>query len=257
MRDMAAATCADTLITAWVARFGVPAVITSDRGTQFTSQVWSILCRKLGIIHTTTTAYHPQSNGLVERAHRQLKEGLKTRLASHEWPAHLPWVLLGMRTSPKDDSAISSAELVYGAPLVLPGEFLDAAEPPAPDFLEHVRPGPVSIPTRPIRRPPQETNQLLQQAKWVYIKRGGTLPPLMPPYAGPYAVAAAGEKTFEVLVGGQQQRVSVDRLKPHTGPAPVTAAPPARRGRPPKERAAAVIATTRTYAEVVAGGGSL
>ncbi len=217
----------------------------------------SILCRKLGIIHTTTTAYHPQSNGLVERAHHQLKEGLKTRLASHEWPAHLPWVLLDMRTSPKDDSAISSAELVYGAPLVLPGEFVDAAEPPAADFLEHVWPGPVSIPTRPIRRPPQETNQLLQQAKWVYSKRGGTLPPLTLPYAGPYAVAEAGEKTFEVLVGGQRQRVSVDRLKPLTGPAPVMVAPPAHRGRPPKERTAAVVATTRTYAEVVAGGGSL
>jgi transposase InsO family protein len=121
-----------------VARFGVPAVITSDRGTQFTSQVWTILCRKLGIQNTTTTAYHPQSNGLVERAHRQLKEGLKTRLASHEWPAHLPWVLLGMRTTPKDNSAISSAELVYGAPLVLPGKFVDAAEPPAANFLEHV-----------------------------------------------------------------------------------------------------------------------
>jgi hypothetical protein len=86
---------------------------------------------------------------------------------------------------------------------------------------------------------------------------GGTLPPLTPPYAGPYAVAKAGEKTFEVLVGGQQQRISVDRLKPHTGPAPVTAAAPARRGRPPKERTAVVAATTRTYAEVVAGGGSL
>ncbi len=154
VRNMAAATCANTLITTWVARFGVPAVITSDRGTQFTSQVWSILCRKLGIIHTTTTAYHPQSNGLVKRAHLQVKEGLKTRLASHEWPAYLPWVLLGMRTLPKDDSAISSAELVYGAPLVLPGEFVDAAKPSAADFLEHVRPGLVSIPTRPICRPP-------------------------------------------------------------------------------------------------------
>jgi hypothetical protein len=105
--------------------------------------------------------------------------------------------------------------------------------PLAADFLEHMRPGPVSIPTRPICRPPQETNQLLQQAKWVYIKRGGTLPRLTLPYAGPYAVAEAGEKTFEVLVGGQQQRISVDRLKLHTGPAPVSAAPPARRGRPP------------------------
>jgi hypothetical protein len=91
----------------------------------------------------------------------------------------------------------------------------------------------------------------------VYIKRGGTLPLLTPLYTGPYAVAEAGEKTFKVLVGGQRQWVSMDRLKPHTGPAPVTAAPSARRGRPPKERSAAVVATTRTYAEVVAGGGSL
>jgi transposase InsO family protein len=135
VRDTAAATGADTLIAAWVARFGVPAVITSDRGTQFTSQVWAILCRKLGIQHTTTTAYQPQSNDLFERAHRQLKEGLKESLAIHAWPSHLPWVMLGMRTTPKDDSAISSAELVYGTPLVLPTEFVDAAEPPAADFL--------------------------------------------------------------------------------------------------------------------------
>ncbi len=100
VQDMAAATCVDTHIAAWVARFGVPAVITSDKGRQFTSQVWTILCRKLGIQHTSTTAYHPQSNGLVETANPQLKEGLKTRLSSHEWPAHLPRVLLGMRTMP-------------------------------------------------------------------------------------------------------------------------------------------------------------
>jgi transposase InsO family protein len=80
-QDMGAATSADTLIAAWVARFGVPAVITSDRGTQFTSQVWAIFCRKLGIQNTTTTAYHPQSNGLAERAHCQLMEGHHTSLA--------------------------------------------------------------------------------------------------------------------------------------------------------------------------------
>ncbi len=173
VRDTAAATCADTLIDAWVARFGVPAVIASDRGTQFTSQVWAILCRKLGIQHTTTTAYQPQSNGLVERAHCQLKEGLKESLASHAWPSHLPWVLLGMRTTPKDDSAVSSAELVYGIPLVLPSEFVDAAEPPAADF----RPGPSFIPTRPIRQPQQETNKQLQQA---YIRRRGATSSLTP-----------------------------------------------------------------------------
>jgi transposase InsO family protein len=127
LKDMSAASCADALISGWVSRFGVPSLITSDRGTQFTSAVWEALCNKLGVAHTTTTAYHPQANGLVERAHRQLKEALRSRLAGAAWPDHLPWALLGLRAAPKDDSNISSAELVYGAPLVLPGEFLDTA----------------------------------------------------------------------------------------------------------------------------------
>jgi hypothetical protein len=50
--------------------------------------------------------------------------------------------------------------------------------------------------------------------------------PLTLPYAGPYEVAEEGEKTFEVLVGSQQRRASMDILKPHTSPAPVTAANP-------------------------------
>jgi hypothetical protein len=90
----------------------------------------------------------------------------------------------------------------------------------------------------------------------LYIRRGGAMPPLTPPYAGPYEVAEAGEKIFEVLVGSQRQRVSVDRLKLHTSPALVTAANPVHRGQLPKEQTAVVAAMTRTYAEV-AGGGSL
>ena len=37
VKNMEAATIADALVPGWVSRFGVPAVITSDRGTQFTS----------------------------------------------------------------------------------------------------------------------------------------------------------------------------------------------------------------------------
>ena len=69
-------TCRDTLISQWVARFGVPAHLTSDRGAQFTSELWASV---IGMHHNTTTAYHLQSNGMVERAHRRLKDALKAR----------------------------------------------------------------------------------------------------------------------------------------------------------------------------------
>jgi hypothetical protein len=44
-----------------VSRYGVPAVITSDRGAQFTSSLWAALCSLLNIQHNQTTAYHPPS----------------------------------------------------------------------------------------------------------------------------------------------------------------------------------------------------
>ena len=49
-----------------IARFGVPADITSDRGPQFTSEIWRALSESLGTKVHHTPAYHRQSNGLVE-----------------------------------------------------------------------------------------------------------------------------------------------------------------------------------------------
>ena len=80
------------------------------------------MCSKLGIQHITTTAYHPQSNGMVERFHLQLKQSLQARGCGPAWLAHLPWVLLGLRAAPKEESGISSAEAVYGSPMALPGQ---------------------------------------------------------------------------------------------------------------------------------------
>ena len=59
VKNMEAATIADALVAGWVSRFGMPAVMTSDRGTQFTSAVWEVLCNWLHIQHITTTAFHP------------------------------------------------------------------------------------------------------------------------------------------------------------------------------------------------------
>jgi hypothetical protein len=223
IKTMVAADCADAFITAWVSRFGVPAALTSDRGAQYTAAVWSALCLKLGISHQMTTAYHPQSNGMVERAHRQLKDALRSRLAGVQWPQHLPRVLLGLRAAPKEDSGISSAELTYGAPLSLPGQFITAEEPPPSGFVEKLRSASPPPPTRQptyaemAAKPPAA----LMVAKFVYVRRGCVVPPLEPLYLGPYQVLDNGPKVFCLAIGGRAESVSIDRLKPHLGIADV------------------------------------
>jgi transposase InsO family protein len=74
--------CANALFQGWVSRFGVPSVITSDRGTQFTSSLWAALCCLLNIQHAQTTAYYQQSNRMVERFHRHLKDAFWARYST-------------------------------------------------------------------------------------------------------------------------------------------------------------------------------
>jgi transposase InsO family protein len=92
-----------------VSRFGVPDTVTTDRGTQFSSATWACLARTLRFRHIMTSAYHPQANGMVERLHRQVKEALRARGCSAAWADHLPWVMLGIRAAPKEDSNVSPA----------------------------------------------------------------------------------------------------------------------------------------------------
>jgi hypothetical protein len=248
--------CAEAFFRGWVSRFGVPEMLTSDRGGQFTSEIWAALCQRLGIKHLLTTAYHPQANGLVERFHRQLKDAFRARLAGVNWAEHLPWVLLGLRAAPKEDSGVSSAEMLYGTPLTLPGELAGASEATATEIVDRIRAGEEFLPSLPTRLPavtsPMLVPEALKGVSHVYVLRGGVLPPLAPRYQGPYLVVQKEAKRFLLAVGAQQEWVSVDRLKPHAGEAPVEAAQPPRRGRPPQPGSGSVVASLGvSWAEVV------
>ena len=87
------------------------------------SSDWSEVCSILSISRIETTSFHPQSNGMIEQFHLSLKYSLRARLASSDWVTHLSLVMLGLRSSPKDDSGLSPAEAIYGSTLFLPGEF--------------------------------------------------------------------------------------------------------------------------------------
>ena len=114
---------AQAFVTGWISRYGVPSTITTDRGQQFESALWTQLMRLLGTQRIRTTSYHPIANGLIERFHRQLKSALKCLADPTHWTKALPLVLLGIRTTIKQDLKCTAAELVYGTTLCLPGVF--------------------------------------------------------------------------------------------------------------------------------------
>jgi transposase InsO family protein len=191
------AACAEAFIAGWIARFGVPSHVTSDRGVQFTSSFWAAMMTRLGISHKLTTAFHPQSNGAVERFHRRLKDSLRARLAGPDWPSHLPWVLLGLRAAPREDSGVSAAELVFGAPLTLPGPLITTAEPPLSSFVQQLQAGmPCVAPLQPPSSPSSPTSSPLEGASHVYVRAPPPAPALAPLYKGPYEVVRWTPKYF-------------------------------------------------------------
>lgn len=101
----------------------MPEIITTDQGTQFESLTFNKTIKLLGIERVRTAAYNPKANGLVEQLHRQLKSAIRC-YDSNNWIDIIPSVLLGMRNSVKEDINSTSAELVYGCTLRLPGEFI-------------------------------------------------------------------------------------------------------------------------------------
>ncbi len=147
-------------------------------------------------------------------------------------------MMLGLRAAPREDSGISAAELVYGAPLALPGQFLSIAEPPPAGFVQQLQ---SSLPCVADQSGHGQTgtapsNPALQKAAFVYVRSPPLAAGLTPAYRGPYRVRVPGLKYFVIEINGRPQAVSVDNIKPHLGSAPVTAAPGPCRGRPPTAR---------------------
>lgn len=220
MMEITAEACATALVSGWISRFGCPTQVTTDQGRQFESALFKSITSMVGARHFRTTSYHPSSNGMIERLHRQLKAAIMCHSTS-QWTESLPLVLLGIRTSWKEDIQSSAAELVYGEPLRLPGQFLlpyeDHTTSDVTSFAVRLAKQMSSLTPTPAawhRKGPFYVPRDLQTCTHVFVRQDHVRRPLEAPYSGPHKVLKRHEKFFKVEVHGRKVNVSLDRLKP-------------------------------------------
>lgn len=217
--NITAETVAKAFVARWIATFGTPATITTDRGAQFESTLFHELTLLLGSKRIRTTAYHPEANGLVERFHRQLKTAIKAHNDPAHWSDALPFVLLGIRTALKEDIGCSAAELVFGTPLRLPSDLVNVDDPQSvPDLTLYVD----RLRTQMSQMTPMGTRQHVRRPQLpkdfehcthVWVRDDTVKKPFQPPYRGPYKVISRGDKTFVIEINSKHDTVSLDRLK--------------------------------------------
>jgi hypothetical protein len=99
-----------------VSLHGVPKVIVSDRGSQFTSRFWNSLHEALGTKLAFSTAYHPQTGGQTERVNQILEDMLRACVLSYgaKWEDCLPFAKFSYNNSYQASLQMAPFEALYG-----------------------------------------------------------------------------------------------------------------------------------------------
>ncbi|XP_071490828.1 uncharacterized protein [Diadema antillarum] len=115
LRSITAKSVLDALLT-FFTRYGLPKEIQSDQGSNFMSRVFQELMYQLGIQQIKSSAYHPQSQGALERYHQTLKTMLKVYCQDNprDWDKGIPFLLFAARAVPNESTGFSPFELVFG-----------------------------------------------------------------------------------------------------------------------------------------------
>ncbi|GFT63253.1 transposon Ty3-I Gag-Pol polyprotein [Nephila pilipes] len=216
--EISAEAVANTFYTGWISRFGPPLRLTTDQGTQFEASLFDALSKFLGTEKRHTTPYHPAANGQVERFHRQLKAAIMAH-GNAQWTTVLPTILMGFRATWKEDLQATTAEMIYGAPIRLPGEFLCPSKPSADPvtFVGRLRETMQRLSPPTTQHHGHHTifvSKDLATCSHVFLRTDSLKKGLQPPYEGPYKVVSRTEKVFRILRHGKEVSVNIDRLKP-------------------------------------------
>jgi transposase InsO family protein len=109
---------------------GVLKKIVSDRGTQFTSVFWERLHETLDTQLSFSSAYHPQTDGQIERVNQILEDMLRTCALQYgrSWDKSLSYAKFSYNNSYQESLKNAPFEMLYGRRCQTPLFWSEAGE---------------------------------------------------------------------------------------------------------------------------------
>ena len=124
--EQTASITAKTFMDGWISRFGVPKIVHTDQGRNFTSKLFQDLCSYLECTKTRTTPYRPSSNGQVERYNRMILSYIRCFLCGNdkEWDMHLPTLCMSLRSTVNRSTGYTANMLQLGREIRMPWDIV-------------------------------------------------------------------------------------------------------------------------------------
>ena len=114
--------------------YGTPRILQTDQCANFISELYKKTCKILGIKKIQSTAFHPESQGSIERSHRVLAEYLRHYVKEDQtnWDQWFPFATYVYTTTEHSATRFTPHELLFGRPCVLPSTLKG---PPSPSII--------------------------------------------------------------------------------------------------------------------------
>ena len=243
--DSTSETVAGAFVKNFVCRFGVPRELHSDQGRNFEANIFTEMCKVLGINKTRTVAYNPKSDGMVERFNRTLINSVSMMIDPHrhqkDWDDQLAFATFAYRTVPHASTGETPNMLMLGREVLLPVDLTTASPAaegtePQTDFAMDLRnrmqdahdrarlhlKGSARHQKKTYDRGTNDAGLKEGQFVWLYnhAKKKGLSPKLVSRWQGPYLILdKLSNVTYRIQLKprGRMQVVHFDRLKPYSG----------------------------------------
>ena len=117
---------ADKLVNEFISRFGVPLEVHTDQGRNIYGKFFAEICKLLETTKTRTTAYHPASNGMIERFNRTLGSMIKSFVNANasNWDLYVNLLLAAYRSNPHPATGFTQNCMMLGREINIPKNIL-------------------------------------------------------------------------------------------------------------------------------------